>query len=295
MFEFINKKNWFFAVSGIIILAGIIAFIAFGGLNLGLDFTGGTTIRMDIGKDFNTDDVLKLTKGITNTEVVVQKVGDANTEALIKTPEIDTALRDKIVEAMKKEYTLDQVALLETNNVSASASTKLITDALKSVLYAMVLMLVYITIRFDFKSGLSAIINLTHNVLIMLSVYAIFQLTIGVNFIAAILTIVGYSINDTIVIFDKIRENRKLDKKSPFDRTANLSLNQTVKRSLNTSITTLVTILALYILGVDSIKDFCLPIIIGIVVGTYASMCIATPTWVLLREVSFSKKKAKKA
>ncbi len=295
MINFVGKKNIFFIVSGAIILLGMIAFAIFGGLNLDLDFQGGTAIRMELGQDFNDEDVRKLVSDtIGGHTVAVQKAGTNKTEAYIKTVEIDTETRDKVVEAIKEKYSLDQNALLEANNVSASASTKLITDAFKATGWAVVFMLIYITFRFNIRSGLAAVLGLVHNILIMLSVYAIFQIPVNSSFIAAVLTIVGYSINDTIVVFDKIRENEKHDRRSEFAVVANTSLNQTLTRTLNTSLTTLFTILTLYVLGVASIREFALPIIIGVIVGTYSSICIATPLWVVLRGVKFVKK-AKKA
>ena len=288
MINFVGKKNIFFIVSGAIILLGMIAFAIFGGLNLDLDFQGGTAIRMELGQDFNDEDVRKLVSDtIGGHTVAVQKAGTNKTEAYIKTVEIDTETRDKVVEAIKEKYSLDQNALLEANNVSASASTKLITDAFKATGWAVVFMLIYITFRFNIRSGLAAVLGLVHNILIMLSVYAIFQIPVNSSFIAAVLTIVGYSINDTIVVFDKIRENKKHDRRSEFAVVANTSLNQTLTRTLNTSLTTLFTILTLYVLGVASIREFALPIIIGVIVGTYSSICIATPLWVVLRGVKF--------
>jgi preprotein translocase SecF subunit len=142
--------------------------------------------------------------------------------------------------------------------------------------------LIYISFRFEWKFGIAAIAALIHDVLIMLVVYSIAQIAINASFIAAILTIVGYSINDTIVVFDRIRENKKHTKKIDYNDLVNRSISETMVRSINTSLTTLVTILALYILGVPAIKDFALPLVVGIIAGTYSSIFIASPLWVLL-------------
>lgn len=294
MINFVGRKNIFFIISCVIIVAGIIAFFVFGGLNLGLDFKGGTTIRMNIGKEFDDAELKTLVQNITGLEATVQKANNGM-EADITTLEIQSEMRDKVVDALKEKYSLGQDALLEADNVSANASTKLILDAFKAVGWAVLFMLIYITIRFSFKSGLSAIIGLIHNILVMLSIYAVFRIPINSSFIAAILTVVGYSINDTIVVFDKIRENAKKDHKNKFPEIANTSLNQTLTRTINTSVTTLVTILTLYILGVDSIREFSLPIIIGVIVGTYSSICIATPMWTVIDGIKFGKKSAKRA
>ena len=279
----LKHKNIYFIISAVIILAGIIAYIAFGGLNFGLDFKGGTEIRMNIGKEFSNDDIANIVKEKAEvSSPVIQKAGAS--EVSVKTEEIDTAKRDSVVEAIKEKYELDDSALLEATNVSASASTKLLKDALNAILLAVLCMLVYITIRFDLKSGLAAILGLAHNVLIMIAIYALFRLQINSTFVAAILTIVGYSINNTIVIFDKIRENRKLSRKVPFEEVSNAALLQTFRRTMFASITTLLTITMLYIMGIDSIREFSLPIIIGVLVGSYSSVCIATPLWVVLND-----------
>ena len=276
----LKHKKIYFIVSAIIILAGIVAYIAFGGLNFGLDFLGGTEIRMSIGQEFNNDDISAIVQEKAGVTPIVQKAGEADVS--IRTEELDTEKRDAIVEAIKEKYSLDQSALQEATNVSASASTKLLTDALKAILLAVLCMLIYITIRFDLRSGLAAILGLLHNVLIMIAIYAIFRLQINSTFVAAILTIVGYSINNTIVIFDKIRENRKQNRRVPFEEISESALHQVFTRTINASITTLITIVVLYIMGIDSIREFSLPIIIGVLVGSYSSICIATPLWVVL-------------
>lgn len=283
-------KNIYFIVSAVIIVAGLVAYFAFGGLNFGLDFTGGTEIRMKIGQEFNNDDISAIVQEKADVSSVIQKSGD--NEVSIKTEEIDTEKRDAIVDAVKEKYALDESSLQEATNVSASASLKLLTDALKALLIAVLCMLVYITIRFDFRSGLAAIIGLLHNVLVLIAVYAITRMQINSSFVAAVLTIVGYSINNTIIIFDKIRENRKLNRRIPFEEVSNTALNQVMARTINASITTLITIVVLFIMGIDSIREFSLPIIIGVLVGTYSSICIATPMWVVLSDKLKKRKRA---
>lgn len=293
MINFVGKKNIFFIASAIVIVAGIIAFAIFGGLNLDLDFKGGTSIRINIGTEFNDEDIKAIVQEVVGSDqtVQIQKSGDAKTEVDITTLEMGTEKRDQIIEKIKEKYDLEQSAVLESTNVSASASTKLIADAFKAIGWAVLFMLIYITVRFSFRSGIAAIAGLIHNILVMLAVYTIFKIPVNSSFIAAVLTIVGYSINDTIVVFDKIRENERTDRRSRFSEVANKSLNQTLTRTLNTSLTTLFTILTLYLLGVDSIREFALPIIIGVIVGTYSSICISTPIWTVLRGIG--KKKAK--
>ncbi len=287
--NFLKPKKVYYIISAVIILAGLIAYIALGGLNFGLDFTGGTEIRMNIGQEFNNDDISAIVQETAGVSALVQKAGTS--EVSIKTEEIDTEKRDAVVEAIKAKYSLDETALQEATNVSASASLKLLTDALKALLIAVVCMLIYITIRFDFRSGLAAVLGLLHNVLLLLAIYAITQMQINSTFIAAVLTIVGYSINNTIIIFDKIRENRKHNRRTPFAEVSNNALNQVFTRTVNASITTLITIVVLFIMGIDSIREFSLPIIIGVLIGTYSSICIATPLWV---DLNAKLKKGKK-
>lgn len=279
-FQFIPNKKIYFIISIAIILAGLICFFAFGGLTLDLDFQGGTAVRVEMGKDFDDEAVKNFVEKEIGNSATVQKSG---TEAYIKTLELDTEKRDNLVEAIKAEYGVDQNAILEVNNVTASASTKLISDSMKAVGWAMLVMLIYITFRFDLLSGIAAVVGLVHTVVIMIAVYVMFKIPVNSSFIAAVLTIVGYSINDTIVVFDRIRDNVKTMRRDPFEIVANISLNETLRRTIYTGVTTLISISLLYIMGVDSIKEFALPIIIGILVGTYASICIATPIWVILR------------
>ena len=286
----LKGKNIYFIVSAAVILIGLVAYIVFGGLNFGLDFTGGTEIRIKIGQEFSNDDISSIVKEKASIDSLIQKTGD--NEVSIKTTEIETEKRDEIVNAIKEKYGLDDTALQEATNVSASASKQLLTDALKALLIAVACMLVYITIRFDFRSGLAAVLGLLHNVLVLLAVYAVSRMQINSSFVAAVLTIVGYSINNTIIIFDKIRENRKLNRRAPFEEISNTALNQVFTRTTNASITTLATILVLYIMGIDSIKEFSLPIIIGVLVGTYSSVCISTPLWVVLNDKMKGKKRA---
>ena len=155
-------------------------------------------------------------------------------------------------------------------------------------------MLLYITIRFEFKSGVAAIIALVHDCAIMLSFYAIFRVPINTTFIAAILTIIGYSINNTIVVFDRVRENYRRSKRAPFNETVNNSVKQTLTRSINTTITTLLPVVMLFIFGVNSIRQFTIPLIVGLVAGTYSSVLLAAPVWAWLKKLQDNWKKRKR-
>ena len=280
MFNIINKRMIFFAISLIVFIIGGICFAVNGGLNTDIDFTGGTAIYVELGTAFDEVAIrncINPVEGVTVSSV--QKTGD--TSAVIKTTPIDTELRTKVTEALSATFAGSQV--LSVDNVSANVGKELWSNAALSIAIAVILMLVYITFRFEVLSGVSAVLALAHDMLMMISIYAIFRFPVNTSFIAAILTILGYSINATIVIFDRIRENTRFLKKESFADIVNKSVWQSMGRSINTSITTLLTIVMVYILGVPSIKDFALPLIIGIIAGTYSSIFIAGQFWVMFR------------
>ena len=213
----------------------------------------------------------------------VQKAGEG-TEVIIKLLEIDTVTRDAVCNILAAEYGLDLTYdLMSVSNVGASVSADLRNAAIVASLIAIILMLVYISIRFEILSGLAAVICLAHDVFVMFAIYSLLQIPLNGTMIAAILTILGYSINATIIVFDRIRENVKLHNKDKFEDNVDLSIKQTLTRSLNTTITTLFTIGLIYILGVDSIKQFALPIIAGIFAGLFSSVCLAGNLWALLK------------
>ena len=286
MFDIIEKRKIFFAVPILVILIGIICFAVNGGLNTDIDFTGGTAIYVDLGAEYNETairDCIDPIDGVTVSSV--QKTD--GTSAVVKTTSIGTELREKVTEELKKVFPDSNV--MSIDNVSASVGKDLWTNAALSIIIVAAAMLVYITFRFELLSGISAVLTLIHDMLIMISIYAIFRFPVNTSFVAAILTILGYSINATIVIFDRVRENARFMKKSEFKEVVNTSIWQSMGRSINTSLTTLITITAVYLLGVPSIKDFALPLIIGVVAGTYSSIFIAGQFWVMFKGKKASK------
>lgn len=276
------KSKIFFTISIVLIVISIVS-LCVRGLNFGIDFTGGTTIQIDLDKTKYSSDVeAKLRDIVKETvekkDITVQKTGENG--ASIKTVELTNEESDKLIEAIKKEFKLEQKHILANDKVSGSVSGRLITDSLKAIGLAIILMLLYITWRFDFRSGTSAVLALAHDVIIMLGFYSLFQFTVSTSFIAAVLTIVGYSINATIIVFDRVRENIRFAKKNTTNNDiADNAITNSYYRALNSSITTLLTIGVLYVMGVESIKEFALPIIIGIMAGTYSSLFIAAPFW----------------
>ncbi len=280
MFNIIEKRNIFFIIPSIIILVGIICFIAFGGLNADIDFTGGTAMEIDLGQAFNEDairDAINPVEGVTVS--TVQSTG--TNSALVKTTPIEHEKFEEVQNAVTSAF--PDSTIISRDSISATMGGEMFWSAFKAVILAVILMLIYISIRFEFFSGLSAVFALCHDVLIILSVYAIFQLPINTTFIAALLTILGYSINATIVVFDRIRENKRFMRKETFANVVNKSIWQTLGRSINTSVTTLLTLACLYILGVTSIRQFMLPLLIGVICGTFSSVFIAGQFWVLFK------------
>lgn len=286
--QVVQKRKIWFTISLVLIFIGIIAMpvnalMGNGILNFDVEFSGGIEIQLDLGEDFNNNDVTQIVKNITGQSAPqVQRILGKQ-QVNIKVKEVKNSqeqdLETLFENAFKEKYPKAEV--LSYANVSATISSEMQITAVVAVLIACVAMLIYITIRFkDWRSGVSAIIALVHDVFIVLMVYSVLRVPVNNSFIAAILTIVGYSINNTIVIFDRIRENKiNSHKNINYEELVNKSVKETMTRSLYTSITTLFTVVALYIFGVASIKEFALPMMVGIIAGTYSSIFISTSVW----------------
>lgn len=289
----IKNRNKFFLVSIIIILIGIASF-CFTGIKLDIDFKGGTTIRAEIDKEFDNNEISKLVEDVINEKPLVQKLGANQTSLAITTETITTEQLEKVVAKLKEKF--PEMEEPTTRNVQPAFGKELIVLAAKAIACSLIVILLYVAIRFrvmGVSAGLSAIVALAHDVLIMLSVYAIFKVPVNSVFIAAILTIIGYSINDTLVIYDRIRENKRKLVKSSTEEVINTSLKEVFRRCINTSLTTVVCALVLLIVAIiynqQVLKDFAFPLIIGLISGTYSSVFIAAPVWYLLEEKVFNK------
>ena len=294
--NFIGKKAVFFAISGILIAAGLISMgihKASEGrtLNFGLDFMGGTSTTADFGKDMTIEeiesDVIPYIEKITGDADVQATKVEGTTQITIKTRTLDLDERQAMQDTMVNDLGVDE-STITSQSISSTISGEMRTDAIKAVIVACIFMLLYIWFRFkDIRFATSAILALVHDVLVVLTVYAVLRISVGNTFIACMLTIIGYSVNDTIVIFDRIRENLagKVGKLKAEDlkEVANRSLTQTLSRSINTSITTFIMVVMLYILGVSSIREFALPLMAGLVCGAYSSICIATELWYVMK------------
>ena len=293
MFKVVEKAKFLCIIPLVIILAGVIALLAFGGFVQDVDFAGGMTMYVDMGKEVDFDAVSKVVKDSDKSLNSAKVLSSEGTVIVIQTPPVERDVRNKIVEALKAEYKLEDSAVLQVEDVTATMGSELRAQALKAALIACLLMLVYITIRFEFFTGASAVICLLHDVLIMLAFYAVFKIPMNANFIAAMLTIIGYSINNTIVVFDRIRENMGKVKKD-LKTLVDTSIGQTLKRSMYTTLTTIIPVILLYVLGVDSIKEFALPLMVGLLAGTFSSVCLAGPIWYGMKSLARKRKASKR-
>lgn len=285
MLKIIEHAKIWITLSLIVIVVGL-GFMFTRGLNFGIDFKGGTQVVFNFGKEFDKTAVDKVVKSYA-PNAVTNTVN--TTEYEIKSANLDSQKVNEIFNTFKKDYGLSDKAIVSQNEIGASIGKELTQKALLALGIAFICMLIYIAIRFEIKFGIAALTALFHDILITLSVYAIFNITVNSPFIAAILTIVGYSINDTIVIFDRIRENSKFMRRSTPTEIADKSLTQTMSRSINTTLTTLFTIVAVNIF-VPTVREFSFPLIIGIATGAYSSIFIASPMWVWLKKRGAKKK-----
>ena len=292
VWNFLGKKKLCFLISIVMVVAG---WAAMGlnrtqtgkALNYGMDFTGGTSTNVTFNEDLSLEDisskVVPVVSKITgDTDVQTQKVAGTN-EVIIKTKTLNVDQRQALEDAMVENFGVE-AEKITAESISGAVSAEMKQDALWAVIVATILMLLYIWFRFkNIKFAASAILALVHDVLVVLTFYAVAKWSVGSTFIACMLTIVGYSINATIVIFDRIRENLAAGRnKETLEELVNKSITQTVTRSINTSLTTFVMVFVLYLMGVSSIREFALPLMVGIVCGTYSSVCVTGALWYVM-------------
>lgn len=299
--DFLKYRYLCFAFSLLIIIGGI-AFGIVNGFKFDIDFKGGTKIEVDLKEEFNNVELENIVKDTVGKTALVQKMTGGDSVVTITTDVMSEEESNKVVEGLKEKYT--NMNEPSVRNVQPSYGSELLNSALLALGVAVVLILLYIGIRFKtlgFTAAITAIIALLHDALFIIAIYGIFKLPINSTFVAVILTIIGYSINDTIIIYDRIRENkRKVTKSSDMKDTINISLNQTMKRTMYTSLTTITAILVVYIFALINnqtvLKEFALPLTIGVLVGTYSSIFIASSLWYALDGVvaKFSNNKKKK-
>ena len=299
--DFIGKKAVFFTISGIIIAAGLISMGVHSAtegkaLNYGLDFMGGTSTTADFGKDMTIEDIendiVPYVEEVTGDSDVQATKVEGTTQVTIKTRTLSLDERQKLEDTLAENCDVD-ASTITSQSISSTISGEMRSDALKAVIVSCIFMLLYIWFRFkDIRFAASAILALVHDVLVVITVYALVRISVGSTFIACVLTIVGYSINATIIIFDRIRENmRTQDSKESLEELVNKSIGQTFTRTIYTSLTTFIMVFVLFVMGVTSLKEFTFTLMLGIVCGAYSSVCITGPLWYTMKK-KFSKKNA---
>lgn len=295
-FEFIKHKNKFYIFSVAIILIGLLLGMV-RGMNYGIDFTGGTMLQINMGTHVSEEDVNDVLKTQNIDDAQIIYAGENGEQIIIRTINfLDNDERGVVIDALQDEFGFDDNDVLSSEQFSPSVGTELQKNAVLAVLIASIGMLIYIIIRFEWKFGVASLVGVFHDVFMVIAFYSIFHITINNPFIAGILTVVGYSINDTIVIFDRVRENLTFMKKSHTEELINKSINQTLARSLMTSITTLIVMIPLYILTSSAIRAFTVPLMIGIIVGCMSSITVCSPVYYdLCKLTGGTKYRAKKS
>lgn len=286
-----NYKKWFL-LSSVLIVAGLLVALIFG-FNLGNDFQGGTKIQIKFNEPISEQQIKKDIESF-NLSPDITTAGNLQDEIIIKTSsQLDLEQRRAVYDKLAEIYNLkpEDNALRASELIGPTIGDETKYNAFLAFVFASIGMLIYITFRFEWKFGVAAIISVVHDVLALCAIYALFRIPLTSSFIAAILTIVGYSINDTIVVFDRIREELKYSKTNNLEKIADNSINLTLNRTIYTSLTTVVVIIALFVFGVDDIKILAFPLALGIIIGTYSSIFIASPAWVLLENMNNKKRR----
>jgi len=292
--QFVRVRYIAITLSLLLILSGIVSLIIHHGPNYGIDFRGGTLVQVKIHKPTNISEIRGALKGLNLGEVVIQSIGKKSAhEYLIRIEKSSTSLRgisERVKEHLIKKFGAKKVEIRRVEMVGPKVGKDLRRKGLWAIVFSMLAILVYITWRFEFWFAIGAIVALIHDVTITVGVFSITNKQINLAIVAAILTIIGYSLNDTIVVYDRIRENMKKLQKIPFPELVNRSINETLSRTILTSLTTLITVVILFLVGGGVIHNFAFALIIGIVVGTYSSIYIASPVVLFFEPYGRNKK-----
>lgn len=298
--DIIGKKNWYFMISLLIIIPGIIAMLLWG-LNLSIDFTGGSRITMSFGQPVNDQIVERVKKDLQSQKIKISTIEKSKDLLFVRTQPIDQAQNQKLISTLKSQYMDFKEEEFETIGPSVGAETT--RNAVQGVALASFLIVLYITYSFrkvpkpasSFRFGVSAVLALIHDVFVVVGLFAILGHFFGVEvdslFVTALLTVIGFSVHDTIVVFDRIRENLKRNPTHAFDNVVNDSILQTLDRSLNTSLTVVLVLLALLLFGGETIRWFIVALLVGVISGTYSSIFNASPFLVLWQELKNKNKK----
>ena len=295
--DYVKHKNVIFIISLVVVLAGIIYGVVTG-YKFDIDFKGGTRIQVDLNEEYSTSDIEKIVSQITNQVPDIQTISSGNNSVSITTQAISEEMADTVVTALNDKYTNMGEATIK--NVQASYGKELLNSAIVAVVVSIVLLLVYVGIRFKtlgYTAALSAVLALIFDVAFLFAIYGVFKFPINSTFVAVILTIIGYSINDTIIVYDRIRENKRLITKSNDTKEViNESINQTMKRTMVTSLTTLASIGIVLVFALvkdqETLKQFSIPLVIGVAEGTFSSIFIASNLWYSIDKLVKKFKKA---
>ncbi|WP_353892616.1 protein translocase subunit SecF [Proteinivorax hydrogeniformans] len=288
-----NWKKWVL-VSGVIALLSVLIMLVVG-LNFGIHFTGGIGVQVELGEDVNTEDVREVLASLTVEDMDGESVSLENSfvqsidesEFYIRTIPLPEDSRVELLNSLEDSF--PGYSRGEVEDIGPQVGQELIRNALLSLLVAAVILILYISYRFQLLFAISALCALVFDILIVLLVFSIFNIELNTPFVAAILTIVGYSINDTIVVFDRVRENLKYKAKESDSEIVNTSISQTIVRSVNTSLTTILVLGSLLFLGGETLQPFAIPLFFGVISGTYSSIFVASPVWLALRNKSAKK------
>ncbi|MBN2645297.1 MAG: protein translocase subunit SecF [Desulfuromonadaceae bacterium] len=278
--DFVGRRRLAFIASIALILVGLVSLIAHGGPEYGVDFAGGTLVQLRFDENTDAAQLKQLLVPEPLPSAVIQQFGDEANEFLIRAQVTDSGLqglRSAILSRLEASYGAGKVDLRRIEMVGPQVGKELREKGLLAILYAMIGILAYITWRFEFRFAVGAIVALMHDVLLTLGAFSLFGKEIDLPIIAAFLAIIGYSLNDTIIVYDRIRENMARHHKDDFSRVVNRSINETLSRTLLTSGTTLLVVLALFVFGGGVIHNFAFALLVGVVVGTYSSIFVASP------------------
>lgn len=302
MIDFVGKRKIFYTLSLIIIITGIVSF-ATKGFVMDIEFSGGSVIETDLGTSYENSDISEIVKTVTGVTPRVQKMGNAaeeQTSVSISTTTLTEEQKNEIMSKLADKYQIEDINEKTTfRNVSASFGSEMRNRAVLAVAIAAVCIMLYIGIMFKAMSGISAgvtaVLALLHDLFVMMVVYSITGIALNTTFVAALLTILGYSVNDTVVIYDRIRENKLANRKMSNEEVVNLSINQSVRRTLFTSLLILFALVMMFVFGryyrVATIQEFTLPLIAGVLSGTYSSMLLSGNLWVSWNKFLENRKK----
>ena len=292
-FDFVGKMKIAVGISVALIIISILSVVWHGGLNFGIDFAGGTIIQVKFTKTAPADVIRKSFQGIHIDDAIIQEIGQD--EVIVRTNQPMTKeLQTKVGEALTGQFGAGNFDIRRIEFVGPKVGKDLTNKAILAIVFAWIGMLIYIAWRFEFRYALGAITALIHDTIIVIGALSLLNKEFTLTIVAALLTVIGYSINDTIVVFDRIRENRKKDLKRRLGEIINASVNETLSRTILTSFTVFLVLIALFFLGGPVIHDFAFALLVGIFVGTYSSIFIASPIVLLFENIQLSKMKRKK-